>query len=115
MHLRSRIAILAFSGLTWLAAAHMDGQAPGQGAGQAVPVRTPLPLNVDRDPAPSPDPDTVPAATSGPQIVGPAGKTSSVSKGADGRYTRTQDAYEVRLNASVIDGSGRTVQTLTKD
>jgi VWFA-related protein len=75
------------------------------------PVRTPLPLNVDRDPAPSPDPDTAPTA---PMTSGPATKSGQVTKGANGRYTLTQDAYEVRLNASVIDSGGRTVQTLTQ-
>ena len=76
---------------------------------------TPLPLNVDRDPAPSPDPDNGPAiapsAAGGDQTPGKSG----VIKGSNGRYTLTQDAYEIRLNASVIDGSGRTVQTLDKD
>ncbi len=65
-------------------------------------------LTVDRDPAPSPDPEPVGAA------AGPAGAPSvgDVGKGANGRYTLSTDAYEVRLDASVIDGSGRTIQTL---
>src|SRR5271156_3372863 len=105
MHLRSRVAILAFSGLTWLAVPGLEGQAPGQTPGQGSPVRVPLPLNVDRDPAPSPDPDNAPAAaagpqTSGPQTTGPVSKSGTVTKGANGQYTLTQDAYEVRLNAS---------------
>ena len=32
-----------------------------------------------------------------------------------GKYTLRQDAYEVRLNATVLDGGGRSIQTLTKD
>jgi len=40
--------------------------------------------------------------------------TGQVAKGADGRYTITADAYEIRLNASVLDGSNRTIQTLTQ-
>ena len=74
-------------------------------------VRTPLPLNVDRDPAPSPDPDPVgPAAgtTAGPTV-------GDVEKGKGGRYTLSADAFEVRLDASVIDGSGKTIQTLGAD
>ncbi len=105
MHLRSSVAILVFSGLTWLAVPRTDGQ--------TTPVRTPLPLTVDRDPAPSPDPDTAPAEIPGP-TTGPVGKSGNVQKGADGRYTLTQDAYEVRLNASVLDGGGKSIQTLTQ-
>jgi VWFA-related protein len=103
MHLRSNVAVWVVCGFAWMTSA---AQTPQQ------PVRVPLPLNVDRDPAPSPDPDTTP---SGPTATaGPATKAGQVTKGANGRYTLTQDAYEVRLNASVIDGSGRTVQTLTQ-
>lgn len=79
---------------------------------QNAPVRTPLPLNVDRDPAPSPDPDPVPGSTVGVPLQ--PNQPNAVSKGADGRYTLTQDAYEVRLNASVFDGGGRSIQTLTE-
>jgi len=100
-------AVLLASGLAC-------GLAAGQTPQQPVPVRTPLPLNVDRDPAPSPDPDNGPAiapsAAGGDQTPGKSG----VIKGSNGRYTLTQDAYEIRLNASVIDGSGRTVQTLAQ-
>jgi Ca-activated chloride channel family protein len=78
---------------------------------QPAPVRTPLPLNVDRDPAPSPDPDIAPTA---PGQTAPQGAPGHVIKGSNGRYTLTQDAYEVRLNASVIDGSGRSIQNLTQ-
>ena len=95
-----------------MSAASVQAQtAPQPAPQQPAPVRTPLPLNVDRDPAPSPDPDTAPTA---PAQTGPATKSGQVTKGANGRYTLTQDAYEVRLNASVVDGSGRTVQTLTQ-
>ncbi len=111
MHLRSSVAILVFSAFTWFAAAPATCQTPQQPA----PVRAPLPLNVDRDPVPSPDPDTTSPVIAPPQAAGPGGKPGSVLKGSDGRYTLTKDAYEVQLNASVIDGSGRTIQTLTKD
>lgn len=104
---------MIFSGLTWLATGSANGQTPQQPA----PVRIPLPLNVDRDPVPSPDPDTASPTIAPPQAAGagPGGKDGSVLKGSDGRYTLTRDAYEVQLNASVIDGNGRTIQTLTKD
>jgi len=69
-------------------------------------------LTLDRDPVASPDPD-VPAknATAPPQGLG----LGPIAKGAGGKYTLRADAYEVRLNASVLDSSGRTVQTLDKD
>ena len=78
-------------------------------AGLEAQQQTPRPLNVDRDPAPSPDPDTAP--TTAPGVATAPGK-SGVVKGTNGRYTLSADAFEVRLNASVIDGSGRTIQTL---
>ena len=112
MHLRSSVAIFFFVGvlgLTTWGSAQTPAQTPAQ------PVRTPLPLDVDRDPAPSPDRENVPSPTTGPQTTAPVGKSGTVQKGADGRYTLTQDAYEVRLNASVIDGTGKSIQTLNKD
>src|SRR4051812_22708218 len=77
---------------------------------QAAPVQPPL--NVDRDPVPSPDPDppAQPADTTAPPV--PLG---SIGRGAGGKYTLREDAYEVRLNASVFDQSGRSIQSLGKD
>ena len=72
---------------------------------QTVPRR----LTVDVDPAPSPDADAPPPT----QQAAPTGANGqAVTKDATGRYTLTQDAYEVRLNASVVDGGGKAVQTL---
>jgi VWFA-related protein len=79
-------------------------------AAQPTPPHTPLPLTVDRDPAPSPDPD---AAVAPPVATEKAGQ-SGVVKGQNGRYTLQTDAFEVQLNASVIDGGGRTIQTLSQ-
>jgi len=104
MHLRSRIAFCWISGFLLLGAAGMEAQ--------TAPPQTPLPLTVDRDPAPSPDPDAAPGVS---EPLGVAPGVGPVSKDASGRYTLQRDAYEVRLNASVIDGSGRPVQTLDKD
>lgn len=83
-------------------------QVPAPTTSQAqTQTRTP-PLTVDFDPVPSPDPDTAtPAATT------PADPKDVVKE--NGRYTLRENAYEVRLNASVIDGSGRTIDTLSKD
>jgi VWFA-related protein len=38
-----------------------------------------------------------------------------LERGANGQYTLRQNAYEVRLNITVLDGAGRTIQTLGKD
>ncbi|HEX9200810.1 MAG TPA: VWA domain-containing protein [Acidobacteriaceae bacterium] len=68
-------------------------------------------LDVDRDPVPSPDPDPPPQPAGSQQNV-PLG---TIGRGAGGRYTLHEDAYEVRLNASVFDQSGHSIQTLGKD
>src|ERR1700721_849729 len=68
-------------------------------------------LTVDRDPVASPDVDPPTQGQTGePQGVGLA----KIGR-EGGKYTLRQDAYEVRLNATVLDGSGRSIQTLTKD
>ena len=68
-------------------------------------------LEVDRDPVPSPDADPPPVPI-GNQPVVPLG---TVARGTGGRFTLRENAYEVRLNASVFDPTGRSVQTLDKD
>ena len=98
MHLRSSLLVVCL------------GCAPAPLFAQANP-QVPRPLTVDRDPAPSPDPDPVPAPAGTPL----APDASDVSKGANGRYTLKQDAFEVQLNASVLDGSGRSVLSLGQD
>jgi Ca-activated chloride channel homolog len=85
-------------------------QTPGQAAGGARSPSSQPPLTIDRDPAPSPDPEPPPqpADTVGPGMqLGPIGKVN-------GRYTLHENAYEVRLNASVFDQSGRSIQTLNQ-
>jgi Ca-activated chloride channel homolog len=79
---------------------------------QPAHAQPPPSLTVDRDPVASPDPDA-PAknATEPPQGIG----LGPIAKGAGGKYTLRTDAYEVRLNAAVLDSSGRMVQTLDKD
>ena len=98
--------------ITGMAAAKSPAMA--QPPAVSVPTGTTIaqpPLDVDRDPVPSPDPD--PAA----QPIGdqPPVPLASISRGAGGRYTLHEDAYEVRLNASVFDQSGHSIQTLDKD
>ncbi len=92
-------------GLSWGGPARAQNT-PGQDGQQPS-------LTVDRDPVESPDPDVpTPAATSQTQT---AGQTAQALARENGRYTLRQDAYEVRLNATVIDGNGRSILDLTKD
>jgi len=60
---------------------------------------------------------TVPADTSpvAPSDTSQSAPVGSVERGEGGTFTLRQNAYEVRLNASVFDGSGHSVQTLDKD
>jgi Ca-activated chloride channel family protein len=121
MHLRSRDKRLQGVGgwlaLAWLTLG-MNASAIGQQAGTPQAVGTAgasaqPSLDVDRDPVPSPDVDPPPQAITGtPQESAPL---AMVSRGAGGRFTLHEDAYEVRLNASVFDPSGHSVQTLDKD
>jgi VWFA-related protein len=68
-------------------------------------------LQVDRDPVPSPDADPAPV----PMGNQPAAPLGTIARGTGGRYTLRENAYEVRLNASVFDAAGHSVQTLDKD
>jgi Ca-activated chloride channel homolog len=98
-----------------IAAGVVSGWAQQPGAAPAsakpAPIGKQPSLTVDRDPVLSPDVDPPAQAQTGtPQGVGLA----KIER-EGGKYTLRQDAYEVRLNATVLDGGGRTVQTLTKD
>ena len=113
MHLRSnaqsrrRTFVVLLAAFAFPMAGLALAQAPGtQPAGAQQPS-----LTVDRDPVASPDPD--PPAGS-PQAPGRESSQQRIER-ENGRYTLRQDAYEVRLNATVLDGSGRSIQTLGKD
>src|ERR1700678_498570 len=97
---------VAGAGIGWA----QQPAAPQPPAKQAPVVREPS-LSVDRDPVPSPDPEQ-PAK---PQTGEPGGVGLGKIEREGGKYTLRADAYEVRLNATVLDGSGRSVQTLTQD
>jgi Ca-activated chloride channel family protein len=64
---------------------------------------------VDSDPVPSPDGEAPPPA---PTVV--PTESGSDYQGA-GHFVLRADAYEVRLNASVIDSSGAPVDSLPQD
>jgi VWFA-related protein len=68
-------------------------------------------LEVDRDPVPSPDADPPPQ----PMGNQPAAPLGTISRGSGGKFTLRENAYEVRLNASVFDIAGHSVQTLDRD
>jgi VWFA-related protein len=91
-----------------------SAQTPGQTQGQTQgkqPTTTQQPsLTVDRDPVPSPDPDKPAASKPGTSQGVGLGKIER----ENGKYTLREDAYEVRLNATVLDGSGKSIQTLDK-
>ena len=112
MHLRSRgfwpHTIAAMVGLLMWFAAPVGGWAQQAGAAQTS-TQAPS-LTVDRDPVASPDPDTVAPSNGGAHQTMSEGEIER----EHGRYTLHEDAYEVRLNATVLDGSGRPVQTLDK-
>jgi Ca-activated chloride channel family protein len=115
MHLRSKSLWPRAAVAGWLMtmAAAGSGWAQQPAAPQA-PVKQPTtqpPLTADRDPVASPDPDAPAKSTSaGPaQVNGP----ETIGREA-GKYTLHEDAYEVRLNATVLDSSGKSVQTLDK-
>ena len=72
-----------------------------------TPAQTPPPdLTRDSDPVPSPDGNASSVVT--PPVAAP---DNAVTK-EGGKFVLRADAYEVRLNASVIDNAGRAVDTL---
>src|SRR3954451_5696020 len=118
MHLRTRVLLCAAAALLLAgsgAAGGWDAQAGGsQGAANAAHTTqqpgtvTQPSLTVDRDPVASPDPDA-PAARG--RSEGPAAREGQITR-EGGRYTLRADAYEVRLNATVLDADGRSILTL---
>jgi Ca-activated chloride channel family protein len=91
-----------------LALSPLAAQTPLQTPAQKPATQAPP----DQDPVASPDPQT-PAAS--PQATPPASNSAPAQKGAGGKFTLREDAYEVRLNATVLDGQGRSVLDLNQD
>ena len=116
MHLRSKSLRprMAAAYLLLTASVVLSGWAQQPAAAPAAakqpPVKQPS-LTVDRDPVPSPDVD----APGKPQTGTTQGVGLAKIEREGGKYTLRQDAYEVRLNATVLDGSGKSVQTLGQD
>ena len=121
MRLRSRagwvragmaVMLLALSSPTVWTQNTPPQSAPAQSA-PAAPRDPALPPAVDSDPVPAPEavlPSGTAQAGAADQNKGavPAGVVTE----QNGRYTLKTDAYEVRLNASVVDGSGREIDDL---
>ena len=98
------LALLAVSAGVW--AQNPISSPPRSQAAQTKASSAPT---IDADPVPSPDPDT-PGAAEGDVPANPKDVVKT-----NGKYTLQENAYEVRLNASVIDASGRTVDSLPKE
>ena len=118
MHLRSRekmlsgapkgfIAIALLSLTLCAAIARAQQPTPAQPAATAQPAAAPA----QSSPEVAPSPVTSPEPTDSQQGT----PLNPIQRGATGPYTLRANAYEVRLNATVLDGSGRSVQTLNKD
>lgn len=114
MHRRSKVSgPLATLAPVWLlfsiafSCAPTFAQTP---APATVQTRPAPPLTVDSDPVPSPDPEGPRAA---PGVTPPQAQNGEVTR-QNGHFTLRANAYEVRLNASVIDASGRPVDSLSQ-
>lgn len=111
----TRAAFCLFS-LLLLGSSGLFAQVGGPPSVQQAPGANPqLPPALDGDPVPSPDPVLPKAAA--PEASGQAGQApaAGVITEQNGRYTLKADAYEVRLNASVVDSSGRQLGDLPQD
>ena len=93
-----------------LAQTPATSQTPTQTAPAPAPGAPPL--TVDRDPVASPDPQTAPVVRAPAQP--PSQAQGPAQKGPGGKFTLREDAYEVRLNATVLDGN-RSVLDLPED
>jgi Ca-activated chloride channel family protein len=115
MHLRSKnFWPLMAAGWFVTVAGAVGGWAQQPTAPQAQTKQQPAAkqpsLTVDRDPVASPDVDApAQSQTGASQGVG----LSKIER-QGGKYTLHEDAYEVRLNATVLDQGGRSIQTLDK-
>lgn len=123
MHRRSRARVLGLVFLAWALAgagaaqqtsAGSTAQSTAKPAGTSQQTQSPTPLARDADPVPSPDPETKVAPPPAAREPGGSSTEKEVSR-ENGRYTLRANAYEVRLNASVIDSSGQAVQNLPQD
>jgi Ca-activated chloride channel family protein len=93
----------------WVVAGWMLLAAGTYALAQAPVERPQQGLSVDADPVPMPEGDNAAKPAQGAESS--AGQVTR----ENGHYTLQANAYEVRLNASVIDGSGKEVDSLPQD
>jgi VWFA-related protein len=111
------LAALPFAAMLFAAAISAESarasQLPSPPTAAPPPTSAPAQpsLEVDRDPVLSPDPDPPPQAIDNQQGTA----LGTIARGAGGKFTLRENAYEVRLNASVFDQTGHSVQTLGQD
>jgi len=100
-----------------LSCVQMAAQTAPPAQPQQPPAQTrPMPpLTVDSDPVPSPDSDTTKGPLQNPGQAAGSGSNNGTITRQDGHFTLHANAYEVRLNASVVDSSGHTVDSLPED
>ena len=110
MRLRSR----GLSRAVWLLWFGLPFVGLAQQPGSVSPGSSQPSLTVDRDPIPSPDAEAAPAAATGTPSGLKNEGPQTIERDA-GRYTLRENAYEVRLNATVLEGSGRSVLDLGQD
>ena len=101
------IAIALLSLTLCAAIARAQQPTPAQPAATAQSAAAPA----QSSPQVAPSPVTSPE----PADSQPGTPINPIQRGATGQFTLRANAYEVRLNATVLDGSGRSVQTLGKD
>jgi len=107
---------IAAGGLRAVAQTPADNDTPPQtptGQSAVMQKRPPSPLTQDSDPVPSPDPQgAVPGQAEKP-VLGQQGQGDEITK-ENGRFTLRANAFEVRLNASVLDSSDHVVDSLSE-
>ena len=101
------IAIALLSLTLCAAIARAQQPTPAQPAATAQSAAAPA----QSSPQVAPSPVTSPE----PADSQPGTPINPIQRGATGQFTLRANAYEVRLNATVLDGSGRTIQTLDKN
>ena len=107
------VGLLCFGPFSAVTSFAQSSSAPSTQAPAANPQ---VPPAVDSDPVPSPDP-TLPVPVAAAPSAGQSGPSApaGVVVEQNGRFTLKADAYEVRLNASVVDGSGHEIGDLPQD
>ena len=124
MHLRSRESRLEDAGKCCLMSAFLmfaiapaiaqppapQKNTPPQATASAATSTQPT---LDRGPRSGALTGSRPAARAAREPAG--GALGTIARGTGGKFTLRENAYEVRLNASVFDLTGRSVQTLDKD